>query len=314
MRSFGGLFAKIVLVFLVFASVVVANDNAIYTVHGTKDPRLSAKYLVTYVATNVKEGCGYYYASTGGMKPHVWRKPFEVTDVNYTLNIPIYLTPEEDKNACGYRFAGLELVIRRANDNDKYSMFQLMGDYRRKDPLRLYVNKKRHYAESIYMGDKGGHQSPSFSNIKHNQTPLYYVSDKEYFRVAPYTKFSCMTRYSPYDYDWKTKQWGISNNPMNRFMCIMDTKLDIDGGKYHYFDGCLIPNKDGYQECYEMSHPEFGVDEIKSDSLHIDISVDESKCMEHVDCLNNSNCEFVPAKFREVEKPSNTNIFKKLFD
>lgn len=313
---FVGMFMKIVLVFLLLAGVGIADENATYTIHGTKDPRLSAKYLVTYVATNVKEGCGYYYANTGGMKPHVWRKPFAVVDTNYTLNIPIYLTPEEDKNACGYRFGGIELVIRRVNDNNGYySLFKLMGDYRRKDPLRLYVNKKRHYAESIYMGDNGGFQSPHFPHIKRSQTPLYCVSDKEYFRVAPYTKFSCMTYYNPYSYDWKSKQWSLKDKPTNQFMCFMDTKLDVDGGKYHYFGECLIPNKDGYEECGEMSHPEFGVDEIKSDSLHIDISVDETKCINRgADCLSNSNCKEIPDIFREVEKPSNTNIFKKLFD
>jgi len=270
---------KIIPVLLVLFAQLWATEQAVYTLTGEKDPRLDARYSITYVATNLKEGCGSRGYTTGTMKPFFVQRSMSVPDGNYTINLPIYMTPEEDKAGCGYRFGGLELLILRKND-DQYSRFWLLGDFNDRD-----INRKRRgeqWARVIYQGSKGGASSPSFVGISKNQTPIAFRSDKKYFRVASETTFVCMTEHRIYEYELPQRdkelleKWSRNDKETN-FMCTMKMKLDTDGGKYHYHE-CPVPAPIDSKGCFTTTNPDFGIDEITSDTLHIDILVDKSKC------------------------------------
>lgn len=300
---------KSLILFILTIATLLAQDQSVYTLTGQKDPRLDARYTITYVATNVKEGCGSRGYTTGTMKPSIARRSMSVPDGNYTINLPIYMTPEEDKAGCGYRFGGLELTMKRKND-DQYSRFQLLGDYRR------YTNTQE--PDTIYRGsEEGGQGSPIFVGMDRRLTPRF-ISDKKYFRIAPETTFVCMTQYSIYEYERPKKEKELSEKykPYGDFMCIMQMKLDTDGGKYHYNE-CTKEEQltETQHRCWSMTHPDFGVDEITSDTLHINILVDGSKSQ----VLRHSGYrEFVVEpndKFREVPKPAISALesFKTLF-
>ncbi|MFA6144796.1 MAG: hypothetical protein WCW84_03945 [Sulfurimonas sp.] len=242
---------KTLTLFILSFLTLFAQDQSVYTLTGQKDPR----YTVTYVATNLKEGCGSSGYTTGTMKPSIARRSMSVPDGNYTINLPIYMTSEEDKAGCGYRFGGLELTMKRKND-DQYSRFQLLGDYRR------YTNTQE--PDTIYRGsEEGGQGSPIFVGMDRKLTPKF-ISDKKYFRIAPETTFVCMTQNRIYEYERPKREQEY--HPYGNFMCTMKMKLDTDGGKFH-FNECTKEEQltETQHRCWSMTHPDFGVDEITSD-------------------------------------------------
>lgn len=276
---------KLIPVLLVLFAQLFAQDQTVYTLTGKKDPRLDARYSITYVATNVKEGCGSRGYTTGTMKPSITQRSVSVPDGNYTINLPIYMTPEEDKEGCGYRFGGLELMILRKND-DQYSRFWLLGDYKNIDPISLKeLGGQR--ADVIYRGYRGNVQSGTrigFAGMKIHETPLAFLTDKKYFRIVPQTTFVCMTQKQTYEYELSQRDKDLRekwsrNDKETDFMCTMQMKLDTDGGKYHYHECTNEEWKNNTKrECGATTNLDFGVDEITNDRLHIDILVDESKC------------------------------------
>lgn len=296
---------KLIPVLLVLFAQIFAQDQSVYTLTGQKDPRLDARYTITYVATNVKEGCGSRGYTTGTMKPSSAQRSISIPDGNYTIKLPIYMTPEEDKAGCGYRFAGLDLTMRRKNDNDRYSRFELMGNFRR-NPFFPNAN---HEPMAVYEGFKGGMGGGDFIGVKHTETPRF-TSDKKYFRILPETTFLCMTQYL--DDPRENREWHEKH--ATEFMCTMQMKQDTKGGKYH-FNKCTKEEEkienDPYLQCGKMTHPDFGVDEITSDTLHIDILVDESKCQ--LLKIGSSKVDREPDIFREAPKPSPSALesFKK---
>jgi hypothetical protein len=50
---------------LIFSSSVFAQELVIYTIEGKKDPRLQAKYVVSYVSTGTSEECKTRKGSIG---------------------------------------------------------------------------------------------------------------------------------------------------------------------------------------------------------------------------------------------------------
>jgi hypothetical protein len=286
----------------------------IYTIEGKKDPRLEARYIVSYVSTGTSEECTTRKLSTGTRRPAIGSKVYEVKDENYSVKIPIALT--EDENNCGYRLGGLELMILRKNDDRyfQYARFKLLGDYKNIDPISLKeLGGQRAYA--VYDGRKGGTDGRSLLNKK--ESPYAFRSDKRYFRITAKTTFACMTRNSIYDYEQSTSDKETAQRLGNTdFTCTMKMKLDTDGGKYHYHECTKEESRnDSEYECGTMSHPDFGVDEITSDTLHIDIVVDESKCVKWRHLNHNFGSTFEPDSFQELPKssPSVMKSLKSLF-
>ncbi|MFZ2890111.1 hypothetical protein, partial [Sulfuricurvum sp.] len=283
------------------------------TLTGQKDPRLDARYSISYVATNLKEGCGSRGYTTGTMKPSIAQRSVSVPDGNYTINLPIYMTPEEDKKGCGYRFGGLELMILRKND-DQYSRFWLLGDYKNKDIVSgKELGGQR--ADVVYDGSKGGTDGRAYPMLRKEDRPIAFRSDKKYFRIAPETTFVCMTEHRIYEYELSQRDKDLRekwsrNDKETDFVCAMQMKLDVDGGKYHYHE-CPVPAPMDSVGCFTTTNPDFGVDEIASDTLHIDILVDKSKCTA---LRYSAPRDFVkePSIFYNAPKPE-SSLFKSLF-
>lgn len=163
----------ILLLILAFTALL-AQDPVIYTIEGKKDPRLEARYIVSYVSTGISEECTTRKLSTGTRRPVIGSKVYEVKDENYSVKIPIALT--EDENNCGYRFERIELVMRRLYDDDLYSLHVILNN---KPETRV-----------IYYGHKGGQgSSPS------PEMPAKLLTDKTYYRIAENTRFLCRTRW-----------------------------------------------------------------------------------------------------------------------
>ena len=101
---------KLTLLFILTLLPLCAQEPVIYTIEGTKDPRLVAKYIVSYVSTGTSEECTTRKASTGTKRPAIGSRVYEVNDANYSIKVPIALT--EDEENCGYRFRRIELVMR----------------------------------------------------------------------------------------------------------------------------------------------------------------------------------------------------------
>jgi len=264
---------KLLLLSILIFTTLLAQDQSVYTLTGQKDPRLDARYSITYVATNLKEGCSSRGYTTGTMKPSFVQRSMSVPDGNYTINLPIYMTPEEDKAGCGYRFGGLELTMRRLNDH-KYAKFQLFGKYVDKNPI-TGQERSGNRIWPIYHGSRSGDHSPYV--LPRSETPLVFRTNKNFFRIAPDTTFTCMTFRTE---DPRNTQ-EYTEGPWTDFTCTLQMKLDTEGGKYH-FKECKTDEdrkNDINDECGTMSNPDFGVDEITSDTLHIDIVIDESKCL-----------------------------------
>ncbi|MFZ2889349.1 hypothetical protein [Sulfuricurvum sp.] len=296
---------KTLTLLILSALTLLAQDQSVYTLTGQKTPRLDARYTITYVATNLKEGCGSRGYTTGTMKPSMTQRSMSVPDGNYTINLPIYMTTEEDKAECGYRFGGLDLTMRRKNDDDQFSRFQLLGDFRR------YTNTQEPLA--IYRGWKGGEGGSNFIGMDTKDAPDFtneFSSNKKYFRIAPETTFVCMTQYL--DDPRENKEWHEKH--ATEFMCTMKMKLDTEGGKFH-FNKCTREESltETQHHCSKMTHPDFGVDEITSDTLRIDILVDEPKCQ--LLKISRFKVEREVDTFREVPKPvpSALESFKSLF-
>ncbi|MDD3598488.1 hypothetical protein, partial [Sulfuricurvum sp.] len=121
------------ILFLLFIHVFAQNEAA-YMITGTKDSRLDATYAATYVSQNLTDdACSYYEGDKGFRRPKIASRRMTVPDGNYTLILPITLTKEENK--CNYRFAGLELYMRRKYDNELSSIHYILSDKKEVSPI-----------------------------------------------------------------------------------------------------------------------------------------------------------------------------------
>lgn len=260
---------KILLLSVVGIATLLAQEEAAYTITGTKDPRLDATYAATYVSQNLEdEGCSYYAGDKGFRRPKIASRRIMVADGNYTLTLPITLTKEEDK--CSYRFTGLELYLRRKYDNELSSIHYILSDKKKVSP--------------IYHKTKGGAMS-----LHEPDAPPSLETDKKYFRIAKESTFLCKTKWFPEDTAKRLKE-GLW------FHCTMQIDNDVNRTLYTQKDPSI----------YWFSHPEFGIDAIENETMHIDIAVDEKGCKAN---LGPGNIN-APDHFRELEKP---NLFQKLF-
>lgn len=253
---------------LLLITQLFAQNEAAYTITGTKDPRLDATYAATYVSQNLTdEACSYYFGHEGFRRPNISSRRMTVPDGNYTLTLPITLTQEENK--CNYRFAGLELYLRRKYDNELSSIHYILSDKKKVSP--------------IYYKTKGGEMGGNTWD-----TPPGLETDKKYFRIAKDSTFLCKTKWFPED-TAKRMQEAVW------FHCTM--QIDDDINRTLYQKDPII---------YSFSHPEFGVDTIENETMHIDIAVDEKGCKANLGRGNINAADH----FRELEKP---NLFQKLF-
>jgi hypothetical protein len=149
--------------------------DVVYTLHGTKDPRLQATLLASYISTSKSEACAYRNPSTATRKVRIGSKTYPITEEHYRVDIPIYL--EENENECGYRFSRIEVLLRRQYDRELYSRHILLANSPR--------------VKAIYFGTKTG-----FGGGRANLTrPAEIATDKRHFRIARKTQYVCRTGY-----------------------------------------------------------------------------------------------------------------------
>lgn len=230
----------------------ILRNQVVYTIHGRKDPRLSATFEASYVSTSKSEACSYEHRATATRKVRIGTKRYPITEENYRIEIPVYL--EENENECGYRFSRIELVLRRLYDRDLYAR-HIVLDYK---PL----------ARAIYRGSRSG-----FGGQATLEMPAELVTSKRHFRIAEETQYVCSTKY------YKRREYA-------RLYCLMKIRDGL--GR----NGFIATNK--YNTV--VTHPEFGVDEIKNEILKVNIIADDerSKLV--------TGKEILPDYFRELPK------------
>ena len=146
-----------------WAATLQADDQATYTITGTKDKRLDAWYSATYVSQNLEdEACSHYARHKGFRRPKIASRGIGIEDVNYTIKLPITLA--EDENNCNYRFSGLMLIMRRMNDEKLSSIHYILSDQKEVRPV-------------YWKTERGESYDP------HPDTPPSLVTDKKYFRI-----------------------------------------------------------------------------------------------------------------------------------
>jgi len=258
---------------LSLSSAVIANDEQkaaiqpsqlteseepiVYTIQGKKDPRLTATFLASYVSTSRSEACSYKQATTASRKVKIADKAYTVTEENYRIQIPIFL--EDSETECGYRFSRIELVLRRQYDNNLYSKHIVLD----RTPM----------ARAIYRGSRGG-----FGGRASLQKPAKLTTSKKHFRVSTETNYKCETMF------FSTKKDVSRNTTMT---CYMEIK---NGQGENQF----IPINP--QRTF-VTHPEFGIDQLKSETLTINMIADDKNSK-----LANGK-EVLPDYFRTLPKP-----------
>ncbi len=222
--------------------VLFAQEPVTYTIEGKKDPRLEARFRVLYVSTGTSKECTSTKLSTGTRKPMIGARVFEVKDGNYSVKIPIAM--QEDEEHCGYKFKRVELMMRRKYDKNLYSLHMILND----EP----------FAYAIYRGDKGGMGS---IYGEQGRTPGKIQTDKKHFRIAKDTTYKCWTHWFPKDANYEAHA---------NFQCLMQIG-DGDGeNAFKYLD----PIWGGI-----ASNDALGINELKSETLHVDILVDDNRCI-----------------------------------
>jgi len=247
---------KLLLLSILAFTTLLAQEPVIYTIEGKKDPRLEAFFKVLYVSTGTSEECTKPKLSTGTRKPVIGARTYAIKDENYSIQIPIALI--EDENNCGYRFARIELVMRRLYDDDLYS-------------LHMILNSKPE-AEAIYYGRKGG-----FGGQASLIMPGKLLTDKTFYRIAKDTRFLCRTEWYPPKYSDEAgklelhrfyKRKGLPEtlgDESTDFHCVMQIG---DGTGENAF----IPTNP--QKTF-VKHPSLGIDTLKNETLHVDIIADD---------------------------------------
>lgn len=252
-------------------SLVQATSNGdgqvTYTIHGRKDPRLQATFLASYISTSKSEACSYRNPTTATRKVRIGSKTYPITEEHYRIEIPVYL--DESENECGYRFARIEVLLRRQHDQELYSRHILLAN----SPKVM----------AIYFGRKGG-----FGGQASLTMPSEITTDKRHFRVARKTQYVCRTKY---------REWKHSSG----FYCFMRIR---DGEGENRF----IPTNEWKTRA---THPEFGIDELESDTLQVDFLADDQGSKRY------TGKETLPDHFRTLspppDKPQSVECLKRWF-
>jgi len=227
-----------------FMEPVEANQTT-YTLEGVKDKRLDAYFEASYMSTNM-DACSQKHLQTGRRRPSFTSRWAWAEDGNYSIKFPIFLTKKTKQSygKCIYKFQKLDLVISRKDEKYFSSIYPILTDRNTSDPT--------------YMKTDGGDIGPgkSYPGDKEGETPPDFYTDKKYFQIAKETTFLCRTWYM---------ERRDSSKSYSQFHCVMK----IGDGK---IENPFIYNP----KLCSATHPKFGVDEIKSTTLHIDIYADDN--------------------------------------
>jgi hypothetical protein len=144
-------------------------------------------------------------------------------------------------------------VYLEENENEcgyRFSRIELILRRQYDDELysRHILLSSQPKAHAIYFGTKTG-----FGGQASLTMPAMITTDKRYFRIAKETQYICRTKW--YAYDGHTT-----------FHCFMQIR---DGQGESQF----VPTN---EQQTVVAHPEFGIDEIKTDTLHVDILADDA--------------------------------------
>lgn len=247
-----------------FVTQALSGEPRTLTIHGTVDPRLDVSFMSTYRGTNIDR------IECSDMNPSTGRRKVKLAGLSKHITTTDYniTMPIDytDANECGYEFVSIDAVMRRKYDNDLSSIHPILS------------NKKE--VRPIYYKTKGGQMGSGNTW----DAPSVLQTDKKHFSLAKESTFLCKTF-------WFDKRPDTEAH--SQFHCTMQINNDINRTLYQ---------KDPVS--YASSHPEFGVDTIRNEMMHIDIMVDEKNCQ------TMENKKVVPDHFRELEKQ---NFLQKLF-
>lgn len=180
-------------------TTLLAQDQRVYTIYGTVDPRLDVSFMSTYRGTNLDRiECSDMNPSTGRRKVKLAGLSKHVTTADYNITMPIDYT---DANECGYEFVSIDLIMRRKYDDKRYANFPVLS-------------KGGHYLLSSFgdHADNGTHMKYQFLDTE---------KINPYFRLAKESEFLC-----------KTEQW-TTKKERDYFICTLQMKFDTEGGRYH---------------------------------------------------------------------------------
>lgn len=172
--------------------------------------------------------------------------------------IEIPIFLKENETECGYRFSRIELVLRRNYDKSLYS--------------KHIVLDRTPKVRAIYEGRAGGYGSAT--GPLH---PAKLTTSKKYFRVATETSYICMT--------WFYTRIKPTHN--TALVCRMQIRNGEGKNKF-------IPTN---PQKTVVTHSEFGADQIKSETLIINMLADDKNSK-----LANGK-EVLPDYFRTLSKP-----------
>jgi len=232
--------------------------NLKYTIVGQKDKKLSAEYIAFYKSIDKYPEC------TKRRKPSSKRRvPLkhsirtEVPDEKYKLNIPITFSSKEKNIDCNYKIISLFLRIHRKND-DKYTSF---GIYKsdKKGQVSYYgigdfLQKKRgRIFSQSYDGWRAGKGSKDFS------LPSALKTEKNHFLLTEESNFLCKTKW----YNYKSVYSRLGDND---FHCTLKINNGEEKDKLQFLSKFHT----------EATHPSFGADTLKNQTLYINILVDKN--------------------------------------
>jgi hypothetical protein len=253
---------------------LITDDTPIYHIKGFKDKRIQAIYSAEFKSTtNIdSDKCGYTYRNTGLRRAILKERMYIASDDNYELKIPIILNDNQDN--CNFQFIGLQLDLRRITGDEidqYYSSYMLLW------------NEPRNHL-TVYQG----HRTGTVGTGDIVEMPPTYITDKKYFRIAPDTSFLCRT-------EWRKRLQEAE--PSGDFHCVM--KINSGDTKFY-------PTDEKWRTT--VTNPQFGVDEISSSNLTINIIADDNGSVAY-----DGKPGVEQDRFREYIPPKKS-ILQKLFN
>lgn len=227
----------------------ISENQVVYSFAGIKDPTLIAEFVITYVATNKDARC--VNLQEDASSPLIKEEKIFIKNERYTKRISINTIPQKD-DLCGFKFATLDLIIRRAATPEVYNRFPILGTY-----PSIIPDQSGNWAHPIYNGSKygSGMLLPSWS--QQYLIPYSYRSNMKYFKIASETQFKCKT-------------FGHENAKNPYFLCLMD----ISDAKYQ-FKPCRTQNRQPGEECGTLYHPEFELETLQDSNITLNIIADK---------------------------------------
>ncbi len=238
---------KILILSILLVTGLFAEEDISYSISGNIGSEYTVKFITSFRDQNKK------------CRGRDLMKEIEVKSGDYNISIPL-AHHNENENLC-YEYVFNKLVMRIEN-GDGYSIFPILGDYAGHGIMRClgdnnftseYMQKlqKEQAAKPIHSGFIRENRE-GYSDFRSSAfLPKKYKTNKAIFRLVPSTDFIC---------DIKSKGFLSKKGSI----CELKTRLDTDGGLYHYTG----ENGEG---CHALTHPDFGVDELKNDSLVINV-------------------------------------------